>query len=209
MNRKIDHIVYCVSDLDKAIDNLKNLLGIRPVIGGSHLTKGTKNALLNLGNKCYLEILAIDSNNVDFEGQRWMGIDLIDGPKITRWSLKSENLKKDSEILGQISKELGKIDGGSRMTADGRLLSWQMILPTSSPEIELLPFMTDWSQSSAHPTDTLEQGCSLQHIELYHPNPTELQSTLSNLDVDLKIEKAKDIRISIDVISPKGIKKIG
>ena len=145
MKRQIDHIVYCVSDLKAAVDYFESLLGIRPIIGGSHQSKGTKNALLNLGNQSYLEILSIDEENVNFTGNRWMGIDLIDGPKITRWSIKSKNLEEDSRILNDYSSALSHISKGSRMTRKGDLLSWKMILPASSPEVEIMPFMTDWS----------------------------------------------------------------
>jgi hypothetical protein len=55
-------------------------LGVKPVIGGRHLLHGTKNALINLGNQCYLEILAKDEENPTFKGTRWMGIDLITQP---------------------------------------------------------------------------------------------------------------------------------
>ena len=118
LNRQIDHIVYCTTDLEAAVDYFETLFGIRPSIGGTHPSKGTKNALLNLGNQCYLEILAIDEKNVTFSGTRWMGIDLLQGPKITRWSLKSEDLKEDSGILKKYSSNLSYISEGSRMTGE-------------------------------------------------------------------------------------------
>ena len=205
MSRKIDHIVYCVKDLNKEIDHIEKLTGVRPKIGGIHQNNGTKNALLNLGNSCYLEILAIDKNNKEFEGARWMGIDLIDKPKITRWSLKSENLERDSEILSEQYPELGIINEGSRQTTNGQLLLWKMILPLATPEIEILPFMTDWSQSDVHPSDSLQAGCMLQNIEFYHPNPSLLKPILSNLGVDIIIKKSEKSRIVISVESPNGI----
>jgi len=63
MTKKTDHIVYAVTNLEAAIDEFEKLSGLRPVFGGYHTTKGTKNALVNLGNECYLEILAIDEGN--------------------------------------------------------------------------------------------------------------------------------------------------
>lgn len=206
MGREIDHIVYCVPDLEKGVDHIANLFGIEPVIGGNHLTKGTKNALLNLGKKCYLEILAIDEKNLDFRGERWMGIDLMDRPKITRWSLKSTELENDSRILSRQSLDLGIIDGGNRKTTDGRLLSWQMILPRSSPEVELLPFMTDWSLSAMHPTDSLAEGCFLESIELYHPHPTTIQTSITELGLDTKIKNGLTPQIVLKVITPNGTK---
>lgn len=113
-NRKIDHIVYCVPDLEQAIDYFKNKLGITPVIGGRHLLRGTKNALLNLGDQCYLELLSIDYENKNIPPPRWMGIDLINEPKITRWAVQSEDVNSDQEILTQYSPDLGIVSEGQR-----------------------------------------------------------------------------------------------
>lgn len=205
MKRTIDHIVYGVPNLSKAINQFEDLLGVRPVIGGAHLTRGTKNALLNLGDNCYLEILAKDEDNSGFEGSRWMGIDMIDEPKITRWSLRSDDLEKDSQILRKYAENLGVISKGNRKTADDKVLSWKMILPATFPEIDLLPFMTDWTQSDIHPTDSLEEGCKLESIHFYHPNPIEIQPLFDDLGLDYHVNKSEDIRISIEIKSPNGI----
>jgi hypothetical protein len=208
MKRAIDHIVYCVHDLDKAIEQFERIFGIRPAIGGRHLTKGTKNALLNLGEKCYLEILAIDEANSRFSQARWMGIDIIDGPKITRWALKSQHLEEDSMLLKGHSLDLGQIEEGSRMTADGNELTWRMVLPASTPEVELVPFMTDWSGSASHPTDTLEEGCFLRQINLFHPDGSSKQSILFQLGADVHIQMSDHPHISILVETPNGLKQL-
>ena len=63
VNKKItlDHIVYCVPDLHVAMDEIEELTGVRPVIGGKHVTLGTHNAFLSLGDDgSYLELFAPD-----------------------------------------------------------------------------------------------------------------------------------------------------
>ena len=65
--RQIDHIVYTVPNLEKAIDWFAEISGIRPAFGGYHTTQGTKNAVVNLGNSCYLELLAADDANKDIQ----------------------------------------------------------------------------------------------------------------------------------------------
>ena len=72
-NRRIDHIVYAVFDLDKSMDDFEELLGVRPIFGGYHKTFGTKNALINLDKGVYLELLAADNSNMDVQKPRWMG----------------------------------------------------------------------------------------------------------------------------------------
>ena len=62
-SRSIDHIVYCVQDLDAAMDWFEDQTGVRPEFGGYHTTQGTKNALVGLGEDRYLEFLAVDSKS--------------------------------------------------------------------------------------------------------------------------------------------------
>lgn len=111
--------MYCIHDLETGCDYFEELLGVRPVFGGYHHMQGTKNALLNLGDGCYLELLAIDESNKDIKAPRWMGIDLLSAPKLTRWAVKSEDLESDSEILQTANREMGMIIKGARKAVDG------------------------------------------------------------------------------------------
>lgn len=199
INRQIDHIVYAVADLTKACDHIENELGIRPQIGGYHKTKGTMNALLNLGNACYLEILAVDESNTDIQAPRWMGVDLIKQPRITRWSLKSDQLQADQRHLQEVDQELGEISGGKRLTPAGDSLQWNMILPLPHPNIDIIPFMTDWAGSSVHPTDKLVDECQLTEIRFTHPEAEKLQTVFDNLAIESKIKQGVEVAISIEI----------
>jgi len=204
MKRKIDHIVYAVPDLEVAINEFEKLSGVRPVFGGYHTTKGTKNAIVNLGNDCYLEILAIDEENASVTPPRWMGIDFIKTPQITRWSLKSNQLNQDSEILQKYHAEMGIIQSGQRKTNTGEL-TWEMILPLATPAVELIPFMTDWQNSTVHPTHNLPQQCKLIDLAFTHPNPTVIQSVFDELGVDIIVQKGEKATIRANIQSSNGL----
>ncbi len=205
MKRKIDHIVFAVPNLEEAIDEFERQSTVRPVFGGCHTTKGTKNALVNLGNGCYLEILAIDEENVDVKPPRWMGVDLIKTPQITRWSLKSEDLEQDSEILQKYHPKMGIIQGGQRKTSTGDMLTWQMILPLAAPVVELVPFVTDWQHSAVHPTQNLPQECELIGLSFTHPNPTAIEKVFDEFDIDIRIEEGEKAMIRAEIKSPNGV----
>lgn len=204
-NRTIDHIVYSVPDLDIAIEQFEKATGVLPVFGGYHLTKGTKNALVNLGNQCYLEILAVDAQNTNIAPPRWMGIDLIQQPQVTRWCLKSTNLQRDSEQLQRINPLLGVINEGQRKTANGDQLAWEMILPLATPAVDVLPFMVDWKKSTVHPTDNLLPTVGLERIQLFHPLPVDQNEVLKNLEVEIVVNKASTAAIKVHLATPKGL----
>ncbi|MEM6318132.1 MAG: VOC family protein [Bacteroidota bacterium] len=203
-NRAIDHIVLGVPNLEEGVHWLKNLTGVTATFGGYHTTKGTKNALVNIGHQCYLEILATDVENRHIEAPRWMGVDLIQSPTVTRWSLKSTDLAKDSKILNAYQSYLGTIEGGQRKTTNGQVLAWEMIVPLAKPAVDILPFMTDWQQSDSHPTDSLPVQGELVSLNLAHPTPDTLQPVFDKLNVDLVIERAAVPTIHLVLETAKG-----
>lgn len=202
---KIDHIAYAVLDLEQACEKLEQRLGIRPVFGGYHRTQGTKNALLHLGGQIYLEILAIDHSNTAIQSARWMGIDLIKTPKVTRWAMQSYNIEAHCSSLRAFDNHLGNLQAGQRELSKGEMLRWQLSIPAASPVVDIIPFLIDWSNSSAHPTANLEQACELIKLELSHPQPDKIQPLFENLDLKMAIQKADKVSIRIHINSHKGI----
>lgn len=206
--RQIDHLVYTVPNLEEAMDWFEEISGIRPAFGGYHTTQGTKNAVVNLGNKCYLEILAADDTNTAIAPPRWMGVDYLEKAQFTRWSLKSNDLSGDRQILKAYNSEMGRIEGGQRKMTNGNLLTWQMIMPLPAPQIEIMPFMTDWQQSEAHPTDMMPNQCELISMHFTHPKPDLLLPILKDLALDLNLIKGKNQSIKVKIKSPSGILEI-
>lgn len=201
--RYIDHLVYAVQDLDVASDELEEALGVRPVFGGYHKTIGTKNALINLGEECYLEILAIDKSNLSV-ASRWMGVDDITQSTMTRWALKSENLNQDQAILQSYNPAMGQTFEGSRLTPSGTQLKWNMILPLAQPIIELAPFMVNWASSSAHPTESLTDVCPLASITFSHPEPHHAQQMFDQLSIGSSIQKS-ELKIEAHIQGKNGL----
>ena len=178
-----------------------------PTFGGYHKTLGTKNALVNLGDECYFEILAIDDNS-PINPPRWMGIDLITKPTITRWALKSENLEEDSLILKNYNPKLADIKSGQRTLTSGDVLKWKLTMPLSEPAVEVAPFLLDWSASSAHPTQNLPVHCQLEEIKFSHPSPDSILPVFEYFGFENFLKKGEEEKIVIKLKTPNGIVEI-
>lgn len=198
----IDHIVYGVENLEKGMEQLFQITGVHPVMGGKHLEYGTHNALLGLGQEIYLELIALDPENRDV-ANKWMGIELLNSPKVIRWAMKSEDIIMQANILSGYKPDLGIIRDGRRRRPDGSELSWKLTLPESNSEVEICPFLIDWGDSP-HPADNLISECSINKINFYHPEPKLMQNLLTLLSFDTGVIESGKERITVTLNTPNG-----
>ncbi len=79
---ELDHVVWAVPNLQMGIEAFEQLTGVNPVKGGVHPDYGTHNALVRIGEKSYLELLAPLRNAQSC----WMKLDKIKITEIIRWA---------------------------------------------------------------------------------------------------------------------------
>src|SRR6185369_6662149 len=161
--RRLDHLVYAVPDLDGAVADLEQRLGVRATPGGQHPGRGTRNALIALGPESYLEILAPDPAQAAPAGGRWFGVDPNTPARLAGWAAKGVDLSRVAAAAASRGVPLGPVVAGSRQRPDGVTLQWTLTDPGLSAGVSLVPFFIDWT-GSPHPAATAARGPALESL---------------------------------------------
>jgi len=205
----LDHLILGVSDLARGIEFVEQRTGVRAAPGGLHPGRGTHNALLSLGPRCYLEILAPDPNQPTLSWFR--NLPQLMEPHLVGWMVRPGDLDSLAERLRRSGIACEPPRESSRQRPDGRTLSWKLLRPAGEPpgsqpaEMEgLLPFCIEWSAGSAHPADDAPSGLRLVEFEISSPTPDELQRTLDVLGLDLRVARSDYPQLRARLAGPHG-----
>lgn len=202
--QKIDHLIYVVPDLEKGIDDMETLLGIRAVMGGSHPGIGTRNAMIALSENTYMELFAPDPAQIEYFKPRPFGMDDLDGPKLVGWAAKGTDLAKLSALSLTNELSLGKVMDAHRKTAEGKDLNWNFTNPRIVLGDGLVPFFINWGKSE-HPAVAAAKGAKLIKLRAEHPNPKLISTLAAELGVELSVSKGDAPMLIATLDSPNGI----
>lgn len=191
----LDHILLGCNNLDHGISMVEEHTGITAAFGGIHPGRGTRNALLSLGERSaqelnprrYLEIIAPDpaqSGAPDHYGLQKLGV-----PRLVGWAAHPGDLEVFATRLRAAGMAFDGPTPGSRKRPDGRLLQWKT-LNLKDDHGGLLPFFIEWSPDTVHPSVDAPRGCHLDRFELLTPDPETLKKTADQLGLGAAISKA-------------------
>ena len=203
MDNAIDHLVFATNDLQQGVDRIEALLGLPTSPGGSHPGMGTRNALLALGPKCYLEIIGPDPDQTDFQGKRIFGIDTVEQGKLVHWCVRREGLSSFIQQAKSQGIELSDAILMSRMTTQGSRLDWELAFPASFGDACALPFFIDWG-SSTHPSSENSNEAELKGFEIRHPDAAKINDTLKALSIEPCAVEASPFRYYARIQCPHG-----
>ncbi len=182
----IDHILLGCNDLDRGIDFVQKHTGVHAAFGGVHPGRGTRNALLSLGEKHYLEIIAPDPQQPNAPDH--YGLQKLTEPRLVTWAAHPGDLTQFATRLRNASIAFDGPNPGSRKRPDGRLLQWKT-LNLKDDLSGLLPFFIEWSAETAHPSVDAPRGCHLSRFQLLTPDPDKLRSEAATMALDVEILK--------------------
>ena len=199
----VDHLVWCVPDLDGGIDALEALTGVRAIPGGRHPGVGTCNALLSLGARSYLEIIAPDVEQADYRRPRVFRLDEINEPTLVTWAAAATLPGDVAGLEFEDGQRLGGMRSLSRRRPDGVELSWSMTDPYEETDQGIVPFLIDWGETP-HPGESAPQGVSLVELNAWHPEPAAVLDKLSRLGIGLQVGNADRARLVAILDTPAG-----
>lgn len=183
----VDHLVFAVPDLSAGVAEMEARLGVPLSPGGSHPGGGTRNALLQLGDGAYLEVVGPDPEQPAPPDGLW----LADGgpalPALVTWASRSSDL--GALTRGPAGHLLGPVRSMSRRNDDGSVLSWTMTMPVRPlPRGGVVPFFIDWGDS-VHPSATLpDRELRLAGLRARHPAPEAVSDELAALGVKMRVD---------------------
>ena len=202
--QRVDHLVFAARDLDEGIRDIEDRFGVEAVPGGHHPVYGTRNALVALGEACYLEIIAPDTKVLKPEEVHIFGIHELDAPRLVTWAANASDLEQLADRARREMIDLGSVSRGSRHRPDGVELSWTSTDPLAARNGGVLPFFVDWGQT-AHPAKALPRECELLEITLQHPHAGNVQERLRTIGLDMAVEMAEEPRVGARIRTPKGV----
>jgi len=205
----VDHLIVAAAALAQGCDWVESGLGVRPQPGGRHDNMGTHNALLRIGPRRYLEVIAIDPEAPAPTRERWFDLDeprmramLAEGPRLVHFVARTDDIDAQR---AKSAVELGNVTSVSR--GDMR---WRMTIPADGhlPGRGLVPTLIEWPPGARHPAEMLpELGLSIVALAGEHPDPAPIRAALARLalDEDVKVTFGQSPRLAAMIRTPRGV----
>ncbi len=198
---EIDHLLYACPDLERGMDEIESLLGVRPFPGGRHSRYGTHNALVSLGKGVYLEVIARDP---ELEAPERGALVEVEGPcRLLTWAAGTAHIESTAAAAQQAGIGLGSVEEGSRERPDGSLLRWRLTDPYAMPLGGAVPFLIDWGDTT-HPSTVAPRAGELIRLEIGHPAPGEVRRALAALSIEIDVVEEQETRLSATISTSNG-----
>ena len=124
----LDHILLGCSDLDEGVAFVEQHTGVRAGIGGVHPGRGTRNALLSLGPRRYLEIIAPDPAQKGISSSRLKVIEQLKTPRLIGWAVHVNDINTAVNKLRESGVKYEEPESGSRRRPNGRMCNGRALV---------------------------------------------------------------------------------
>jgi Glyoxalase-like domain len=201
----LDHVILGCNDLDAGIRFVQERTGVRAVPGGVHPDRGTANALLSLGDRHYLEIMAPDPNTKDVQGWAARQLEVLKGlanPRLMGWAVHTNDIDSLAKKFRESGLQILGPWPGSRTRPDRHIVSWKSF-SLADDRHGLLPFFIEWGKDSVHPSSDAPTGCHLERFAAADPDTEELSKAFRRIDVEAPVEHSQKGLLHLRIVGPK------
>jgi hypothetical protein len=176
---RIDHVLYAVSDLERAAARLQAEFGLAAVDGGQHPAWGTANRIVPLGPD-YLELIGVvdaDTAAASDFGRMVLGA----GDRLIGWAVATDDIDAAADRLGL------DVERGSRTRPDGVQLAWRLAgVPQAMRSGGVLPFFIQWEGAAElHPGGDARAPSGITWVEVAG-DTARLRAWLGDADVPVR-----------------------
>jgi hypothetical protein len=197
----LDHILLGCNDLDRGMAFVEEHTGVRAAFGGVHPGRGTRNALLSLGDRHYLEIIAPDPQQAGAPDMR--NLQQLAEPRLVGWAAQTGDISRFAAHLRSDGIDFEGPIPGSRKRPDGRLLQWKTVA-LKNDEQGVLPFFIEWNAGTIHPSTDSPPGCKIERFTISSAKDVELQGLCSVLNLDVHVEHAEKSQLYARIFGLNG-----
>jgi len=204
----LDHLIVAATTLADGIEFIAEVTGVVPQPGAKHVAMGTHNALLRLGDRVYLEIIAIDPDGEKPPRPRWFDLDditlrseLTERPQLISWVARSADIER---AVAACVIPLGTVTPMER--GDYR---WRITIPDDGkrPAKGIVPTLIQWDVPM-HPADRLPPSkVSIAQVAATHSNSAYVRSALATLGLadSVRVTYDRETRLAAMLQTPRGI----
>ena len=206
----LDHIILGCNELGGGIRFVEERTGVRAALGGVHPDRGTSNALLSLGDRHYLEIMAPDPNAKAVQSWAAHQLDVLKSvanPRLMGWAVHPNDIDSLAKKLRESGLQILGPYPGSRTRPDGRVVSWKSF-SLADDRHGLLPFFIEWDKGSVHPSSDAPTGCRIERFTVADPDTDELSKAFRRIEVEAPVEHSQTNQLHLRVVGPKGVLEI-
>ena len=202
-----DHLVVAAATLEQGEDHLESLLGVRPQRGGKHVAMGTHNSLLKLGERSFLEVIAIDPDGAAPARPRWFALDTAalraevqEAPRLIHWVARTDDIVAARRACPVYCGEIHAMARGA--------FEWRITIPADGrlPGDGVLPTLIQWADER-HPADAMpDVDVRMVALAGAHPEPDAIRSALAALSLSdtIKVTYAATPRLATMLQTTRG-----
>ncbi|CAM5771043.1 hypothetical protein LMIY3S_03375 [Labrys miyagiensis] len=199
---RLDHFAWASASLERAVADLESWTGARAQAGGSHPGKGTRNAVLSLGQGLYLALDGPDPAQplVDNNGA-WMS--KLDGYLLFLFAVATDDLEGAQRILADHGVTT-QVASGERRTPSGRLIAWDCLVGGDPDFGSALPHVMRW-KTDAHPSQDNPGDCRLAWFGIRHPRIDRVRRLYADLGLEgAELSEGSAVELRLTIQSPRG-----